>query len=161
MQTALEWSSLTNTSLFAGSALYVSLAAVPGLYSFPSTAVRVQSWESMIKHAVWFQRVTSAVGACSSLALWYRGGDQTFLYSGLALAAVGPFTWFLMPLANKPLASISASIPTSGAPAEAQLNSLIKKWSWFHAVRTVVGCASVGLLFKFYIDGHNKLPLFK
>eukprot|EP01087_Luapelamoeba_hula_P023262 TRINITY_DN8518_c0_g1_i1.p1 TRINITY_DN8518_c0_g1~~TRINITY_DN8518_c0_g1_i1.p1 ORF type:complete len:162 (+),score=22.10 TRINITY_DN8518_c0_g1_i1:119-604(+) len=161
MQAALEWSSLTNTSLFAGTALYVSLAVVPGILGFVSPALRAQAWDSMFRNVAPLQTATSIFGASSSLALWYKSGDKTFLYSGLLLAAMGPYTLgVMMPLVNNPLLSIAASV-TSGAPVAPHLDALITKWSWFHAVRTVLGGVAVGLLFQYYISGQNKLTLFK
>jgi hypothetical protein len=118
--------------IFAGAALYVNLVEQPARLSCGIT-LAVSQWRPSYKRGAVMQAPLAIFGSLFAFASWWIGRDTAWLYGGIFLFAVVPFTLVVILPTNKKLES--GNLDVSSAQAE----SLLRRWNALHAVRSGLG----------------------
>jgi hypothetical protein len=122
-------------ALFAGAAVYVSVAEQPARLSLDDRALLTQ-WKPAYKRGTATQAPLAIVGFLLGLAAWWQTGHWTWLLGAAILIANWPYTLLgIMPM-NK---TLMATEPASAGPGS---RALIEKWAALHAGRTALGVAA-------------------
>ena len=86
------------------------------------------------------QASLTTISAVSSIIAFYMNNNRAYLYAGLMMATVVPYTLiFMKPTSNK--------IKRNDQDAETT-KRLVKKWGKLHVVRTAIGLVALGLVLK-------------
>jgi hypothetical protein len=115
--------------LFTGAAVYVTLVEHPARVSC-GTAVAITEFRPSYKRAAVLQAILALVSAAAAVARWGMGGPPAWLFGGLLLGAVIPFTLLVILPTNKRLLDVSLDLSSSESVA------LLTRWGWLHAVRS-------------------------
>ena len=129
---------LTAAAIFAGAALYISVAEQPARLKLDDKALLLE-WKPSYKRGFAMQAPLALIGCLFGLAAWYETGDLGFLLGALILVANWPWTLLAIMPANTKLMAMEA--PNSG------IGPLIRKWGRLHAVRSVLGLAATVAFF--------------
>jgi hypothetical protein len=129
---------LTAAAIFAGAALYISVAEQPARLKLDDKALLLE-WKPSYKRGFAMQAPLALIGCLFGLAAWYETGDFGFLLGALILVANWPWTLLAIMPANTKLMAMEA--PNSG------IGPLIRKWGRLHAVRSVLGLAATVAFF--------------
>jgi Domain of unknown function (DUF1772) len=121
--------------IFAGAALYINVAEHPARLECGTQLAATEFGPSYHRAAV-MQASLAVVGSVAALQAWLLGAGATWLYGGLLLFFVVPFTLIAIMGTNKRLLD-PALDRTSG-----EARHLLVRWGWLHAVRTLAGTAS-------------------
>ncbi len=135
---------LIAASLFAGAALYVSLAEHPARLRIDDRAALGQ-WRASYARAAPLQAGLALLSLLLGLWAWWRIGGDWLLAAPLLIGAAIPLTLVaIMPL-NQRLKAIApdAAGPDSGA--------LLVRWGRLHALRTLLGLAAVAAYFAAFL----------
>lgn len=116
------------TALFTGAAVYISLVEHPARLLCP-TDHALEQWRPSYRRATVMQAPLAIAGALLSIAAWLAGAGAVWLWSGLALGAVVPFTLLVMWPTNRRLED-----PGLDATSE-RARSLLVHWGRLHAIR--------------------------
>ncbi|HEY5724303.1 MAG TPA: DUF1772 domain-containing protein [Allosphingosinicella sp.] len=119
-------------ALFAGAALYVSIAEHPARIAAGEAAGLAQ-WKPSYRRAKLLQGGLALIGGAIAFALWWRSLNQLWLIGALLLLANWPWTLLAMRNLNRRLETAEPG-PESG--------ELLARWGRLHAVRTLLGLAS-------------------
>jgi hypothetical protein len=127
---------LIAAALFAGAAIYVSVAEHPARRGAGDEAALVQ-WKSSYARAKIMQATLALVGGAFAFGLWWRSLNQLWLIGALLLLASWPYTLLVVMKVNRRLEAI--------APGEAgpESRALLARWGRLHAVRSALGAAAV------------------
>lgn len=125
--------------LFAGAALYVSLVEHPARMSCGS-AVAVAEFGPSYRRAARLQSALASV--CFVAAVWaaFRGAGHLVFVAALLIVAVVPFTLLVIMPTNDRLMDRTLN------PDSPETITLLTRWGRLHAVRTVLGLATFGVL---------------
>jgi hypothetical protein len=127
----LQCIAVVTASLFAGAALYISIAEHPARMRL-DTRNAVSQWAPSYKRATWMQAPLAIVSFLAGAALWFMGSGVAWLVAAVLIGAVVPFTFIgIMPTNNRLL---SPSLD----PATDDARALLVRWGRLHAVRTVL-----------------------
>ena len=96
--------------------------------------------KGMFKRAAPFQGGLSLLSASSSLLVYYFNKEARYLYSGLILSSILPFTFAFIQPTNKIL------LNASNDRGSEKTMFLLKKWGKLHAVRSVLGIIAASFL---------------
>src|SRR5687767_2848863 len=120
---------LVAAALFAGAALYVSLAEHPARLAAGDEAALAQ-WKRSYARGKIMQATLALVGGALAFFLWWRSLNQLWLVGALLLLASWPYTLLVVMKVNRRLEAI--------APGEAGAESrgLLDRWGRLHAVRS-------------------------
>jgi len=127
--------------IFAGAALYINLVEQPARLSCGIT-LAVTQWRPSYKRGTVMQASLAIFGSLLGFASWWIGRDAAWLYGGMLLFAVVPFTLVAILPTNKKLESDNLDV--SSAKAE----GLLRRWNALHAVRSGLSLAAF-LIFLF------------
>jgi hypothetical protein len=123
-------------ALFAGAAVYVSVAEQPARLSLDDRALLTQ-WKLAYKRGTAMQAPLAIIGFLLGLAAWWQTGHWAWLLGAAILIANWPYTLLgIMPTNN----ILMATEPASAGPDS---RALIEKWAVLHAGRTVLGFAAM------------------
>lgn len=125
-------------ALFAGAALYVSVAEQPARMHLDDRSLLIE-WKPAYKRGFAMQAPLAMIGFVLGIFAGLQTGDWLWLIGALFLVANWPFTIFVIMPTNKKLMAID---PASAGPDTRQL---VTKWGSLHAVRTILGFAAVVL----------------
>ena len=125
-------------ALFAGAALYINIAEHPARMGLP-LAYALQQWRPSYARGFAMQAALAIVGGVAAGLQWYLSGTLLWLVGGALLLANWPFTMLVIMPVNHQLHA--AEVESSGRAA-----ALLRQWGRLHAVRTVLGFLSVGVL---------------
>ena len=127
---------LIAAALFAGAAVYVSVAEQPARLNLDDRALLTQ-WKPAYKRGTAMQAPLAIIGFLLGLAAWWQTGHWAWLLGAAILIANWPYTLLGIMPTNKIL---MATEPASAGPDS---RALIRKWATLHAGRTVLGFAAM------------------
>jgi hypothetical protein len=131
----LEFVATLSAALFAGAALYITVAEHPARMSLETRMAALQ-WAPSYKRATWLQAPLAIVSLLTGTAVWLWGGGIGWLVAAIFIGAVVPFTFIvIMPTNHKLLA------PDRDLSSD-QTRELLVRWGNLHAVRTILSLAS-------------------
>ena len=120
--------------LFAGAALYINLVEQPARLSCGVT-LAVAQWRPSYKRGAVMQASLAIAGSFLAFVSWWIGGDPAWLYGGILLFAVVPFTFIIILPTNKKLQSDNLDVSS-------EAEGLLRRWNALHAVRTGLSLAA-------------------
>ena len=123
---------LLAAALFAGAALYISVAEHPARLATGEAAALAQ-WKPSYEKAKLLQGALALIGGVLAFYLWWRSLNQLWLIGSLLLLANWPYTMIVVMKVNRRL---------EAAEAGAESRTLLERWGRLHAVRTLLGLAS-------------------
>lgn len=135
MISILQFVAVLAAALFAGAALYISVAEHPGRMGL-ETRVAALQWAPSYKRATWMQAPLAMVSLLSGVAAWLQGGGLGWLVAGLMIGSVVPITLVIIMPTNHQLLTPGRDL------ASAETRQLLVRWGRLHAVRTVLSLAA-------------------
>ena len=122
-------------AIFAGAALYVSVAEQPARLGLEDRPLLTE-WIPSYKRGFAMQAPLAAIGFLLGVLAWWQTADWLWLLGALVLVANWPYTLIgIMPLNRR----IMAIRPEE---ANAASTALITRWGKLHAVRTALGLSA-------------------
>src|SRR5215471_3430559 len=132
---------LITAALFAGAAIYVSVAEQPSRLRLDDRALLTE-WKPAYKRGFAMQGPLAMIGFLfGALAAW-QTGSWWWLLGAIVLLANWPFTLLAMMSTNNQLMAID---PGTATP---QVRWLIETWGYLHAVRSALGAAATLIFLK-------------
>ena len=126
---------LTAAAMFAGAAIYVSVAEQPARLRIDDRALLTQ-WKPSYKHGAAMQAPLALIGCVLGLIAWWQIGIWQWLVGAILLVSAWPYSLLIIRPTNNTLLSIDPG------DAGASSTALIRKWGRLHAGRTVLGIVS-------------------
>jgi hypothetical protein len=123
---------LTVAAVFAGAAIYVSVAEQPARLRLDDKAL-LQEWQPSYKRGAGMQASIAIVAYVLGLVAWWQTGGLAFAIGAVLIILPWPWTLIAMMPTNKVLAAMDASATNP------QARSLIVKWGNMHLVRVAFG----------------------
>ena len=127
---------LVAAALFAGAALYVSLAEHPARMRLDDAGGLAQ-WKASYARAAPLQAGLALLSLVLGLWAWWKTDDLWLLAAALLIGAVVPLTLLLILPANRRLQA------TAAGGAGADTRALLRRWGGLHGLRTLLGLAAV------------------
>jgi hypothetical protein len=129
---------LLAAAMFAGAALYVSIAEHPARSDLDDGAALAE-WQVSYPRGALMQATLALIGSVLGALEWLVTGNYIWLLGALLLFANWPYTFiWIMPI-NRAL----KARPVDRAGPSSAID--LKTWGRLHAGRTVLGLISVGL----------------
>ena len=132
----LEFVAVLSAALFAGAALYISVAEHPARMSLETRTAALQ-WAPSYKRATWLQAPLAVASLVCGAAVWLLGGAVGWLVAALLTGAVVPFTFVIIMPTNHKLLTPSRDL------SSAETRELLVRWGQLHAVRTALSIAGI------------------
>lgn len=123
-------------ALFAGAALYISLAEHPARLSLDTAAAAAQ-WSPSYHRATFMQAPLAIVSFLTALAAWLLGAGLGWLVAALLIGAVVPFTFIGIMPTNRKLLALGRDLGSE------ETRRLLERWGALHAVRTALSMAAL------------------
>lgn len=123
---------LTAAALFAGAALYTSIAEHPARLGLPDDAALAQ-WKPSYERGAVMQASLAMLGSILALLAWWTAKDLLWLIGGIVLFGNWPVTMIVIMPVNRALKAIESDKPSS------ETRPLLESWGRLHAVRTLLG----------------------
>lgn len=132
---------LISAAMFAGIALYISIAEQPARMKLvPASALT--HWKPSYGAGLIVQGALSALaGLLGLITFLFYGFYMSWIYGAIFLLANWPYTWYLIMPLNRELKAIEP------AAANEETMAKLSRWAWMHLLRGLLGAA--GLLFYF------------
>jgi len=122
-------------AIFAGAALYVSVAEQPARLALEPRPL-LEQWLPSYKRGFAMQAPLAAIGFVLGMVAWWQTADWLWLLGAFVLVANWPYTLFgIMPLNHR----IMAIRPEH---ADVSSKALITQWGALHGVRTMLGLSA-------------------
>jgi len=122
-------------ALFAGAALYVSVAEQPARLNLDTPALLTE-WKPSYTRGTTMQAPLALIGFLLGLLAWWQTGRWPWLLGAALLVTNWPYTLIVIMPTNRKLQGASSTNP----PPE--IRSLVVKWGALHAGRTALGLAA-------------------
>ncbi|HEU5217239.1 MAG TPA: DUF1772 domain-containing protein [Gemmatimonadales bacterium] len=122
-------------ALFTGAAVYVSLVEHPARLSC-GTEAAAREWGPSYRRAAPMQASLAIAAALTGVMTWIHGEETLWLWGGLLILAVVPFTLIVIRPINDRL------LDPGRDPASAETRALLERWGRLHAVRSALGLAA-------------------
>ncbi len=130
---------LVAAALFAGAALYISVAEQPARLGTDDRALLVQ-WAASYERGQVMQASLAILGLILGTVAWWQLGRTGYLVGGVILVANWPYTLIGILPTNRAL----KAIPIDRAGPESR--ALVERWGRLHAIRGALGVAAVAAL---------------
>ena len=131
----LQFLAVLCAALFAGAALYISVAEHPARMGL-ETSLAAQQWAPSYKRATWLQAPLAIVSLVCGTAVWVQGGRLGWLLAGLLIGSVVPFTLAIVMPTNRKLLAANRDLASS------ETRQLLVRWGKLHGIRTVLSLVS-------------------
>jgi Domain of unknown function (DUF1772) len=122
-------------ALFTGAAIYISLVEHPARLSC-GTESAARQWAPSYRRAAPLQASLAISATVTSVATWFHGEGIAWLWGGLLIFAVVPFTLVIIKPINDRLLAPGRDL------ASAETRQLLEQWGQLHAVRSALGLAA-------------------
>jgi hypothetical protein len=122
-------------ALFAGAALYVSVAEHPARLHLDDHALLTE-WKPAYKRGAMMQAPLAMIGFVFGLFTWGMDGGSLWLVGSVLLVANWPYTLLVIAPVNNKL--LETPVENAGPISR----ELLKQWGLLHAVRSALGLAS-------------------
>ncbi|RWB31003.1 MAG: DUF1772 domain-containing protein [Mesorhizobium sp.] len=123
---------LTIAAVFAGAAIYISVAEQPARLRLHDKAL-LQEWQPSYKRGAAMQASIAIVACVLGLIAWWQTGNLAYLVGAVLIILPWPWTLIAMMPTNRLLEAMDA------AAANPQAWALIVKWGNLHLVRVMLG----------------------
>ncbi|MER9267876.1 MULTISPECIES: DUF1772 domain-containing protein [unclassified Mesorhizobium] len=123
---------LTVTAVFAGAAIYVSVAEQPARLRLEDKAL-LQEWQPSYKRGAAMQASIAVVACILGLVAWWLTSNLAYLAGAVLIILPWPWTLLVMMPANRLLEAMDANT------INAEARTLIVKWGNLHMVRVGLG----------------------
>jgi hypothetical protein len=127
----LQYLAVLSAALFAGAALYISVAEHPARMGL-ETRVAALQWAPSYKHATWLQAPLALASLFCGVAVWLLDGPPGWLIAALLVGSVVPLTFAVIMPTNHKLLSPDRDL------ASAETRQLLVRWGQLHAIRTAL-----------------------
>jgi uncharacterized membrane protein len=127
---------LVAAALFAGAALYISLAEHPARMKLDNRSALAQ-WNPSYRAATPLMAGLALLSLVLGAWAWWKIGDDWLLAGALLIGAVVPLTLVLVLPINRRL------LATTADSAGEESRTLLARWGRLHALRTVLALAAV------------------
>jgi len=124
---------LLAAALFAGAALYVSVAEHPARMALADDAAALAQWRPSYARGKLMQGGLALAGGLLACWAWWESRDWLWLGGGILLLANWPFTLLAIMPVNRRLEAVP---PGSG---DAGSRVLLARWGRLHAMRSLLG----------------------
>lgn len=131
---------LVVAALFAGAAIYISIAEHPARLQLPIEPLLAQ-WKPSYARGFTMQASLAVVGAVLAALAWWQSRDTLWLLGGAVLLANWPYTLLIIMPVNHRLNAIAP-----GSASEITTRADLVRWGRLHAVRAGLGSVSTALL---------------
>lgn len=129
---------LVAACLFAGAALYISVAEHPARMELDDVPA-LAHWHVAYPRGAMMQATLALLGSVLGVLEWLVTGNWLWLLGALVLFANWPYTFISIMPTNRVL---EATVVDQAGPAS---RALLEKWGRLHAVRTGLGLVSAGI----------------
>lgn len=135
------WIATAGCALFTGGALYASLVEHPARMACGPPMALAQFRMSYPRGAR-LQAPLAILGCLGAWTAWARGAHVGWLWAGLLLGLVVPFTLAVMLPTNRRLLDhqLGPDLPETGR--------LLRRWGHLHLVRTAAGLAALAWMLR-------------
>ncbi|MCA0046591.1 DUF1772 domain-containing protein [Mesorhizobium sp. B283B1A] len=123
---------LTISAMFAGAAIYVSVAEQPARLRLDDRAL-LRQWQPSYKRGAAMQASIAIVACVLGLIAWWSSGGLAFLVGAVLIILPWPWTLIAMMPTNRLLEAMDVG---AGNP---QARSLTIKWGNLHLARVALG----------------------
>ncbi|MER8722851.1 DUF1772 domain-containing protein [Mesorhizobium sp. M0045] len=123
---------LTVTAVFAGAAIYVSVAEQPARLRLEDKAL-LQEWQPSYKRGAAMQASIAVIACILGLVAWWLTSNLAYLAGAVLIILPWPWTLLVMMPANRLLEAMDANT------INAEARTLIVKWGNLHMVRVGLG----------------------
>jgi uncharacterized membrane protein len=123
---------LSAAALFAGAAVYVSVAEQPARMALDDRALLSQ-WKPAYRRGAAMQAPLALIGCILGLVAWRQNGAWQWFAGAIVLVSAWPYTLLVIRPTNNELSRTDLSA------AGPRTRTLIEKWGRLHAVRSALG----------------------
>ena len=123
---------LISAAVFAGAALYVTVAEQPARLMLDDHALLLE-WKPSYKRGFAMQAPLAIVGCIFGLVAWWQTREFSFFAGAMLMIANWPWTLLVIMPTNNALMAIDPLHTTQ------ETRALIVKWGSLHAVRSALG----------------------
>ena len=129
---------LMTAAIFAGAALYVSVAEQPARLGLDDRPL-LQEWIPSYKRGFAMQAPLAAIGFVLGVLAWWQTANWLWLLGAVVLVANWPYTLIgIMPVNRRLLA-------TKPEEANAASTALIAQWGALHGIRSALGLSATAI----------------
>jgi uncharacterized membrane protein len=129
---------LSAAALFAGAAVYVSVAEQPARLALDDRALLTQ-WKPAYRRGAAMQAPLALIGCILGLMAWRQNGAWQWLAGAMVLVSAWPYTLLVIRPTNNELSGTSVS------DAGPRTRTLVEKWGRLHAGRSALGVLAMML----------------
>ena len=143
---------LIAAAMFAGIALYISIAEQPARMKLdPSSALA--HWKPSYGAGFIVQGALSAIaGLLGLITFLFYGFYISWLYGAIFMLINWPYTWYLIMPLNRELKAVDSSMASGDTMAK------LGRWAWLHLLRGLLGAAGVLFYFLAATDMLQRIP---
>ena len=134
----LQFVATLSAALFAGAALYITVAEHPARMGL-ETRIAALQWAPGYRRATWLQAPLATVSLLAGVAVWMLGGRGTWLIAALLVGLVVPFTLLVIMPTNHLLLTPGRDL------SSADTRDLLQRWGRLHAVRTALSLVGAAM----------------